>query len=289
MGLPMARNLAAADLLAAVYNRTRRTADELAAETGAVACLSPGELAEHADVLVAMLADDDVSWQVFVGEGGLAETVRPGSIAIQMSTVSIEHVRQLGEVLEARDCYLLDVPVSGSVSMARDRALTLMAGGQEECLQRVEPVLRALGSRIFHVGPLGSGAAMKLAVNTIVYGLNEALAEGLVLAERFGVERERAYDVIAASAAAAPFVHYRRAAFEQPETAPVGLRLELAAKDLQLILGLAAELGQPLPQAELNADVVGQAVDAGYASSDVASVAEYLRGRTVAARAAERR
>jgi 3-hydroxyisobutyrate dehydrogenase-like beta-hydroxyacid dehydrogenase len=284
MGRPMARNLAAAGLLDCVYNRTRLRADELAAETGAVSCASPRELAERANVLITMLADDDVSWQVFAGPDGLLETIRPGSIAIQMSTVSVDHIRELAELLEARDCFLLDVPVSGSVSMAEDATLTLMAGGPEECVLRVEPVLRALGSHLFHLGPLGSGAAMKLAVNAIVYGLNEALAEGLVLAERAGIRRDRAYEVIAASAAAAPFVHYRRTAFEQPDAAPLGFRLRLAAKDLQLILGLAAELEQSLPQTELNARIVSDALDAGYAEADLALVAEYLRrhGTTLA-------
>jgi 3-hydroxyisobutyrate dehydrogenase-like beta-hydroxyacid dehydrogenase len=122
-------------------------------------------------------------------------------------------------------------------------------------------------------------------VNAIVYGLNEALAEGLVLAERVGISRRDAYEVIAASAAAAPFVHYRRAAFEHPDAAPVGLRLQLAAKDLHLILGLAGELGQSLPQTELNAEIVARAVEAGYADADVALVAEFLRrdGRKLAA------
>jgi 3-hydroxyisobutyrate dehydrogenase-like beta-hydroxyacid dehydrogenase len=285
MGRPMARNLASAGLLEGVYNRTRARADDFAAETGVASCASPSELAGQTDVLITMLADDDVSWHVFAGPGGLLETIRPGSIAIQMSTVSVDHIKELAELLDVRGCFLLDVPVSGSISMAEDATLTLMAGGPEACVLRVEPVLRALGSHLFHLGPLGSGAAMKLAVNAIVYGLNEALAEGLVLAERVGISRRDAYEVIAASAAAAPFVHYRRAAFEHPDAAPVGLRLQLAAKDLHLILGLAGELGQSLPQTELNAEIVARAVEAGYADADVALVAEFLRrdGRKLAA------
>jgi 3-hydroxyisobutyrate dehydrogenase-like beta-hydroxyacid dehydrogenase len=285
MGRPMARNLATAGLLQGVYNRTLPRADDFAEETGVDSCASPSELARSANVLITMLADGDVSWDVFAGPGGLLETIRPGSIAIQMSTVGVDHIRELGELVEARGCFLLDVPVSGSISMAEDATLTLMAGGPEACVRRVEPVLRALGSHLFHLGPLGSGAAMKLAVNAIVYGLNEALAEGLVLAERVGIPRERAYEVIAASAAAAPFVHYRRTAFEHPDTAPLGLRLQLAAKDLKLILGLAAELQQSLPQTELNAEIIARAVEAGYADADVALVAEFLRrdGRKLAA------
>ena len=277
MGLPMARNLAGADLLAGVYNRTQSRAVEFAAATGIPACRSPAELAERTNVLIVMVADDEASWDLFAGAGGFAETIRPGSVAVQMSTVSLGHIEQLTELLWQHGCSLLDVPVSGSVSMAEQATLTLMAGGEESDLRAVEPVLRVLGTNVFHLGPLGSGAAMKLAVNAVVYGLNEALAEGLVLAERAGIPRSSAYEVFMASAAAAPFVHYRQAAFEQPDEAPVGLRLELAAKDLGLILDLAAELGQALPQAELNAQVVGQAVAAGFADSDLALVAQYLR------------
>jgi 3-hydroxyisobutyrate dehydrogenase-like beta-hydroxyacid dehydrogenase len=277
MGLPMARNLAGAGLLEGVYNRTQLRAADFAAETGVRACSSPAELAERANVLVTMVADDDASWEVFAGDGGFAETIRPGSVAVQMSTVSLQHVEELAELLGRHGCSLLDVPVSGSVSMAEQATLTLMAGGAEADLAAVEPVLRVLGSSLFHLGPLGAGAVMKLAVNAVVYGLNGAVAEGLVLAERAGIERARAYEVFMASAAAAPFVHYRQAAFERPEEAPVSLRLELAAKDLGLIIDLAAELGQPLPQTELNAEIVAAAVAEGFADSDLALVAEYLR------------
>src|SRR5690606_32191673 len=105
-----------------------------------------------------------------------------------------------------------------------------------------------LAKTVIHIGPLGSGAGMKLAVNTIIFGLNGALAEALVLAERAGIDRERAYDVIAASAVGAPFVGYKRAAFLDPDGAPTAFALELAEKDLRLISGFAEQLGVPMPQ-----------------------------------------
>jgi 3-hydroxyisobutyrate dehydrogenase-like beta-hydroxyacid dehydrogenase len=214
---------------------------------------------------------------VFAGTGGFLEGIQPGTIALQMSTVSLGHVEQLAELLSARGCALIDVPVSGSVAMAEQGTLTLMAGGAASDLDAVRPVLEAIGSRVFHLGPQGSGAAMKLAVNTVVYGLNEALAEGLVLAERAGIDRLQAYEVFAESAVAAPFVHYRRLAFERPDETPVAFRLELAAKDLGLIKDFADALGQSLPQAELNAEVLAAAIEDGFADYDVSLVAEYLR------------
>src|SRR5204863_2143327 len=104
-------------------------------------------------------------------------------------------------------------------------------------------------AKVFHLGPLGTGAAMKLAVNALIFGLNEALAEGLVLAEAAGIDRALAYDVLTASAAGAPYVGYKRGAFLDPSGEPVAFALDLAAKDLRLIAAFAGVLEVPVPQA----------------------------------------
>jgi 3-hydroxyisobutyrate dehydrogenase-like beta-hydroxyacid dehydrogenase len=134
-----------------------------------------------------------------------------------------------------------------------------------------------MGSRIIHVGPLGSAAILKLAINVIVYGLNGAVSEALVLAERAGIAREVAYEAIASSAAAAPFVHYRRETFERPGEVPVAFRLTLAEKDMKLALDLAFELRHSMPQAQTNQAILKAAADNGFADHDVSAVAEYLR------------
>ena len=145
--------------------------------------------------------------------------------------------------------------------------------------ERARPVLEHLARRIFHVGELGTGAAMKLAVNTLIYGLNGAVAEGLVLAERSGIDRALAYDILAASAAGAPFVGYKRAAFVDPDATPIAFALELAAKDLGLITELADRFGVPIPQARTNLEVVrAAAADVG-PDADFSAVATHLRGR----------
>jgi 3-hydroxyisobutyrate dehydrogenase-like beta-hydroxyacid dehydrogenase len=278
MGRPMAANLAAAGLLAGVYNRTARRADEFAAEYGVEAFRTPAELAEAVDVFVTMLADDAASAATYTGEAGFLEATRPSAVALEMGTVSVSHVKSLAEQLAAAGSRLLDAPVSGSIAMASDGTLTLMVGGDAETLDRLRPVFDALGSRVFHVGGVGAGAVMKLAVNTVVYGLNGALSEGLVLAERAGITRDQAYEVFAASAVAAPFVQYRRALFERPGEGPVGLSVRLAAKDLELILDLAEACTYAMPQAELNLDVLRRAMDDGFAEDDVSAVAQMLRG-----------
>jgi 3-hydroxyisobutyrate dehydrogenase-like beta-hydroxyacid dehydrogenase len=167
--------------------------------------------------------------------------------------------------------------VSGSVALAQSGALTIMVGGEAADVERARPALDALAKTVFHMGRLGSGAAMKLAVNAVIFGLNQALAEALVLAEAAGIERPRAYDVLAASAVGAPYVGYKRAAFLEPDATPVAFALDLAAKDLRLIAELARAVGVPMPQAIANLDAIQAASGGGHGDRDFSTVADYLR------------
>jgi 3-hydroxyisobutyrate dehydrogenase/2-hydroxy-3-oxopropionate reductase len=224
-----------------------------------------------------MLADEAAVDAVYGGPDGLIAGARPGVILVDCSTVPPATLRAHAADADARGAHLLDAPVSGSVALAETGRLTLMVGGDPADLQRARPVLDALGAAVFHLGPLGSGAAMKLAVNTVVFGLNEALAEGLVLAEAAGIDRDRAYDVLTDSAVGAPFVGYKRGAFLDPDGTPVAFALELAAKDLRLIAGLAAEVGVALPQADTNLAVIRATAAAVGGERDFTTVADQLR------------
>ena len=153
-----------------------------------------------------------------------------------------------------------------------------MAGGDADAVERARPALESFAQRIILLGPIGAGATMKLAVNAMVFGLNQTLAEGLVLAEKAGVARDLAYEVIANSAVAAPFVQYKRDAFEHPDSAPVAFALELVAKDLDLATALADQVGATVPQAATNRRVVGDAITAGRGGEDLSALAEHLRG-----------
>ena len=154
-----------------------------------------------------------------------------------------------------------------------------MAGGSAEDLERARPVLEQLATSIHHIGPLGTAAALKLAVNTLIFGLNQSVSEALVLAERAGISREIAYDVFAAGAAGAPYVNYKRSAFVDPERTPVAFSLDLAAKDLRLILDLADAVGAPMPQTRVNQEIVQAATDEFGPDRDTSIVATHLRGR----------
>jgi 3-hydroxyisobutyrate dehydrogenase-like beta-hydroxyacid dehydrogenase len=279
MGAPMAARLAGAGLLAGVYNRTPAKAEAFAATTGATQFSSPAGLAAESNVIITMVADEEASRSLFTQPEGLLGGLQPDTIVIEMATVSVDHVQRLGALVDSAGSGLVDAPVSGSVAMAADGTLAILASGDPAGLERVRPVFAVLGARTFQLGGLGAGTAMKLAVQAVIDGLNQGVSEGLVLAERAGIEREVAYDVFASSAVAAPFVHYRRDLFERPDLAEPAFSLHLAVKDLRLILALAASLQVDLPQARTDLAVLDEAVDAGFADHDVSAVAELLRGR----------
>jgi 3-hydroxyisobutyrate dehydrogenase-like beta-hydroxyacid dehydrogenase len=279
MGGAMARAIRAAGHDLVIWNRTPDAARRLAGEVGATAAATPAALAGQVEISVSMLADGPAVDAVYGGPAGLVAGARPGTILVDCSTVPPSTLRGHEAAIRARGAGVLDAPVSGSVTLAESGALTLMVGGETADLDRARPVLEAIGSRIFHLGPLGTGAAMKLAVNTVIFGLNEALAEGLVLAEEAGIERGLAYDVLAASAAGAPYVGYKRGAFVEPEATPVAFALDLAAKDLRLIADLAASVGLELPQAGTNLAVIDAAAAEAGGDRDFATVAGYLRVR----------
>jgi 3-hydroxyisobutyrate dehydrogenase len=229
--------------------------------------------------VICSLADDAAVQATYGGQGGIAAGLRPGAVVLEMSTIDPRTVEAVRPLVEERGAALLDAPVSGSVQLVERGELTVMAGGDPQALERALPVLEVLAARVLHVGELGAGATMKLVVNAVLFGLNQALAEGLVLAERAGVARTAAYEVFAASAIAAPFVHYKRAAFERPEETPVAFSLDLVAKDIDLALGLAGRTGAAMEQTVTNRRVVQAAIAAGLGGHDLSAIASFLRAR----------
>jgi 3-hydroxyisobutyrate dehydrogenase-like beta-hydroxyacid dehydrogenase len=277
MGAAMVGTLRRAGLPVVVFNRTRPRAEAAAEAAGAEVADSAREAAAGAQVVLSSLADDAAVEAAFTGPDGVVAGLRPGTVVCESSTIDPGTVRRLAPLVEERRAFLLDTPVSGSVSTVEAGQLTIMAGGDPAVLDRVRPVLEPLAKQVIHMGELGSGAVMKLTVNSVLHGLNLALAEGLVLAERAGVARETAYEVIASSAVAAPFVHYKREAFEHPGRPPVAFSLDLVSKDLDLVLDLAAQAGATMEQAATNRQVVRAAVAAGLGAHDLSELATYLR------------
>lgn len=274
MGAAMVGTLRRAGFDVIVWNRTASKAAAVAESTGALVAATPAEAASRAPVVLSMLADDASVTEVLIAA---SEGLSDGSIVVEMSTIDPTTLMTVLPDIERAGASLLDAPVSGSVPLVEAGGLTIMVGGSSDDLDVVRPVLDPLAANVLHLGDLGSGATMKLAVNSMIHSINIALSEALVLAEKAGVDRLRAYEVFATSAASAPYVHYKRSAFENPEDTEVAFNLDLVAKDLDLILGLAQRVGAPVAQSVVNREVVGRAIAAGLGDDDLSSIAPHLR------------
>ncbi|MCW6005420.1 NAD(P)-dependent oxidoreductase [Micromonospora sp. CPCC 205371] len=276
MGGAMAARLQRAGNDVVVYNRTRAKAEAIG---GAVADTAR-EAAAWADAVLVSLADDAAVLHAYSGPDGIAAGLRGGSVVVETSTLDPETVHRVAALVGEHGAALLDGPVSGSVPLVEQGKLTFLVGGPADALDQVRPVLDALAAQVFHVGPLGSGAVVKLAVNTVLLAINQAVAEALVLAERAEVPRETTYEVLVNSAIASPFLAYKRAAFERPDETPVAFSLDLVAKDLGLIGQLAERVGAVMPQAAANRAAVLAALEVGMGSRDMAAMAQWLSGPT---------
>jgi 3-hydroxyisobutyrate dehydrogenase-like beta-hydroxyacid dehydrogenase len=273
MGLAMARNVLGAGFPLVVWNRTAGRCDALVG-AGARVAAEPRGLAD-AQVVVTMVSDAEAARSVLL-ESGLFDALQPGSVVLEMSTIGPAAAVELaGEALR-RDVHLLDAPVSGSVTVAEAGQLFAMVGGDPEAYALAAPVLDAMTKGHVLLGPSGAGAAMKVAVNAMIAVTNEALAETLVLAERFGIAREQAYDVLAGGVLASPFLLYKRGAFLHPDTEPVAFTTALMQKDVSLAQGLAAALGIRLPAAAATSEVLQEALANDLADADIASVMRLL-------------
>jgi 3-hydroxyisobutyrate dehydrogenase/2-hydroxy-3-oxopropionate reductase len=260
-----------------VWNRDGARAESVASAFDATLADTPAAAAAAVDVVLSSLADDAAVEAVYLGADGVVSGLGPDQVVIETSTVDPETQIRVGDAVDATGATFLDAPVSGSVSTVEAGALTIMVGGDAGALDRVRPILDALAANVIHVGARGAGAATKLAVNGLVHGLNVALSEALVLAEKAGVDRSLAYEVFASGAGGAPFVHYKRAAYIHPDETPVAFSLDLVAKDLELITGLGDRVGAPMRQAGVGLDIVRDAIADGFGDRDLSAIAVHLR------------
>ncbi|MFP3880821.1 MAG: NAD(P)-dependent oxidoreductase [Actinomycetota bacterium] len=278
MGSAMARRFHDAGYELVLWNRDRSKAEAVAEDTGSEIADSAADAAARAGLIVSSLADDAALRAVYLGDEGVVGGIESDAIAVDTSTVDPDTVIEVGAAVDSTGAQFLDCPVSGSVSTVAAGALTIMAGGDPGTVEEVEPLLAAISKQVIHVGERGAGAACKLAVNSLLHGLNVALSEALVLAEKAGVDRKTAYEVFASGAAGAPFLDYKREAYENPEDAVVAFSLDLVAKDLELITALGSKVGVPLEQANTSLEVVRGAIEAGMGGDDLSAIAVYLRG-----------
>lgn len=245
MGGAMARNLLKAGFDVTVYNRTAARMKDFVQE-GARAAASPAEAARQRDVIITNVTDTGDVEEVLFGPDGVAEGARPGTIVVDMSTISPEGTRRLAKRLMEKGIIMLDAPVTGGDVGAREGTLSIMVGGPEEAYIRCQPVFDVLGRRIVRVGESGTGQTVKL-VNQVIVALNLlAMAEGLAFASKSGVDVAEALAVVQAGAAGSWALDNLAPRVLDGDYAP-GFMVALQQKDLRLALDSAAQLQLPLP------------------------------------------
>jgi len=272
MGTAMAERLLDAGYELLVFNRTPEKAGALA-ERGAAVAKTAAELVEQVDVVLTSLANDEAFEDV---AASVVAAARPGAVFVDMSTVSPAVSARVATLAETASVRYLRAPVSGNPTVVRAGNLSFIVSGEQETLVHVEPVLRAIGPTIHHVGDAEQARVVKLAMNLMIAGLAQLMSEALVLGEAAGVSRASLLEVMGSSAVGAPFVKYKTEPLLRDDFSAT-FTTALMEKDVDLVLAVAEEVGVELPLAgELKALLVS-AIEAGYAEDDFMSLFSHLR------------
>jgi 3-hydroxyisobutyrate dehydrogenase len=275
MGSGMARQLLAAGFEVSVWNRSADKAASLA-EAGARVGETPGDAAKGADVVVAMLADDTVSRAVWTGEDGAFAAMAEGAIAIDSSTLTGGWVAELAQMAEAHGIRFLEAPVTGSRDQAAQGALRFLVGGEAAVVAAAREVFEAMGSAVVHLGPVGSGATVKLANNFLCGVQAASLAEAVALFEKQGLDVEQAMSILTDGAPASPLLKAVSRRMLDRAYDPHFL-VPLMAKDLGYAGQALAEVGIVSAIAAAARQRFVEADDAGHGQQDIASIVEPLR------------
>jgi 3-hydroxyisobutyrate dehydrogenase len=275
MGAAMARRLRDHGYELTVWNRNARRADGLVA-AGAKLAATPADAARGADAVIAMLADDDASRAVWLGESGALAAMERGTLAIDSSTLTVEWMRELGAQAAARGVGFIDAPVTGSKPQAEQGALNFLVGGDAATVARAAPLFAVMGRGHVHLGSTGSGALLKL-INNFMCGVQLAsLGEAIAMAQRSGLDVRRVADVLAAGSPGSPIVKMVVERMVSRDYTPNFL-VPLMIKDLTYAMQTFASEGIELADAHAARERFIAAAAAGYEGKDIASVVEPLR------------
>lgn len=274
MGEPMARNLHAAGLLAAVHSRSRDKTRRIAGKLGVADCAQPAEVLAHAElVFLCVPADAEVLALV----DALCAGPVAGKLVVDTSTVRADTALQAAERLRKAGAAFMDAPITGGTEGARNAGLTFMVGASAEDLARARPALEAMGRRIVHLGPVGSGQRCKAVNQVMCAGINQAVVEGLAFAEALGLPLERVIEATGSGAAGSWFLDHRGPTMIRDRYQP-GFRVALHRKDLQICLAMAQQLGTSLPLVERTVADYAALIEAGHGDEDISALYR-LRGR----------
>ena len=268
MGIGIAKNIAKAGYLTGVYNRTAAKAQNLANELNVIAFDQPEELAANVDiVLICVSADNDVLAVV----ERVAAAIKPGSIVVDMSTVSGDTAKQAAARLAEKQAAFLDAPVSGGVEGAKNGTLAMMVGGDPAALAQARPVLEAMTRCIMHMGATGSGQATK-AVNQIMgAGINQAVTEALAFAQAQGLPMEKVIEIISGGASGNWFLQHRGSTMTRGIFAP-GFKLALHHKDLLICRSMAKQTGASTTLTDMTIADYERLMAAGYGDEDISAL-----------------
>jgi 3-hydroxyisobutyrate dehydrogenase-like beta-hydroxyacid dehydrogenase len=255
MGRPIAQRLLESGFKLTTYDLDRSKTKELIRYGGTVA-ESVAELSSRCNVVLSCLPTDEAVLNVYGGPDGAFANVHRGSLVIDMSTVNPETSQELSRLASERGVDVLDVTISGSTPAAERGLLTLFGGGEKACFEAAEPIFHAIAQKYFFLGPSGSGATMKLVVNTLLGIGMQAIAEAVALGEKAGLDRNRLLDVLSQTAVVAPAHMGKLQRAIKSDYSPQ-FPIRLMNKDFGLILNLAAAVGARMPAAgaafEINA------------------------------------
>lgn len=254
MGHPMGANLLKAGHDLTVWNRTASRADALVAQ-GAKRAATPRELAAQSEFVISIVSDPPALESVLWGESGVFAGLKPGSLIIESSTVSPGLEKRAAAAAAVQGAEFLEAPVTGGTWGAEKGELVFMVGGEAATLKRAEPMLGALGKRWFHLGPIGAGQTVKLAMNLLLNLEVEAFAEALALVTRAGVPGQSLFEVMQSSMGRSGVLDLKGANMLKGEFKP-SFPLRLMHKDVGLALELGNQLGVPLPAAAAAREVL---------------------------------
>jgi 3-hydroxyisobutyrate dehydrogenase len=277
MGAAMAANVAKAGFPLTVWNRTPGRASSLV-EQGATEASSPADAATNADLIVICVSDTPDVEEVLFGPDGAAEGAKSGSLVIDCSTIAPAATRDFAKRLADGGVAMVDAPVSGGSEGAQKATLTIFVGGDAGDVDRARPVLEAMGKTITHVGPIGSGQAVKAVNQVILAGAYLGVAEGVVLAMKSGLDLPQVVDALGGGAAQS-WVLANRSARMIENDYPLGFKVGLHRKDLGIALDLARELGAELPVSEFASQLEDKLIADGHADEDMSAVARAIRAR----------
>ncbi len=270
MGSGMAERLLDAKFSVVGWNRTRAKAERLR-DRGLVVADSPRQVAERCDLIITMVADNAALEAVFEGDNGILAGLGPGKIYADMSTTAPLMVRELAERVAQKGAQLLDAPVLGSILTLRQGNLLIMVGGDRNAFERAEPAFKAIGSTVRHVGEVGQAKALKIAANLNLAVQVVAFSEGVVMAEKMGVNRKLAIETLLGGVIASPALQYRmRFILEPPDYA--WFSVPMMQKDLELALELARAEAVPITTGAASQQMLSAARGMGYGKEDFAVV-----------------